>query len=453
MANGAMHLLVQFSRFAASAFVAGLWQGVAMITALALCLRLLPRLNAAARFAIWSIAFALLTMLPVLSSRTSAVRHIHAMPPLLHVGRSWEFAIAAVWLLLMVWRTGQLAVHAVRLRRIWQRATPVQDSGKNLQIFKQAGRKATLCTSADVDAPSVIGFFSPRLLVPAWMFAQLSEAELRQVVLHECEHLRRRDDWINVLQKVALALFPVNPAMFWVDRRMSLEREMACDAGVVMSIAAPFDYANCLTRLAEYRMVRRQVALSLSAWARRSELACRVQNLLRPARRMSALQARTLGALLSLRLAAGSLEMARVPRLVSFDNENSTLIAEQTAFRSSSPAGPRAIPAEYRPAGIQSRPQLIQAEFPLPKPAQHSAAGLPSTTATHRLRPSIRSIRIMHKAFPPRLVRTSGKESQSSRTAAESGRNSARAVYVLKIDFSPSYAAVRVGDGWLFIQL
>ena len=41
--------------------------------------------------------------------------------------------------------------------------------------------------------------------------------------------------------KVALALFPLNPALFWVDRQLSLERELACDAGVVTATAAPFD--------------------------------------------------------------------------------------------------------------------------------------------------------------------------------------------------------------------
>ena len=57
------------------------------------------------------------------------------------------------------------------------------------------------------------------------MFAKLTLPELRQVVLHECEHLRRRDDWMNLLQKIALAMFPLNLPMLWVDRRLSLERE------------------------------------------------------------------------------------------------------------------------------------------------------------------------------------------------------------------------------------
>ena len=454
MANAAMHLVIQFSRFAASAFVAGLWQGVAMIAALALCLRLLPRLNATARFAVWSIAFALLAMLPVLDPWTSAAKHLDASSPLLHVGRSWEFVIAAVWLSLMLWRIGQLTIQAVRLRRIWQRAIPVPGSDKNLQIFEQAGRKATLCTSADVDAPSVIGFLSPRLLIPEWIFAQLTEAELRQVVLHECEHLRRRDDWLNVLQKVALALFPLNPAMLWVDRRLSLEREMACDAGVVTSLAAPFDYANCLTRLAEHRMVRHRVALSLSAWTRQSELAHRVHDLLRPMRRMSTLQARALAGLLSIGLAAGSLEMARVPRLVSFDNDASARATEQVALSSASSAGARAIPAEYRSEGIQSRPRLVQADLPLPAFEQRSAERHASATATRRgIRPSRRSSRAKQRILPARLVRTAVKQSPSSRTAAQFGRTSARAVYMLKIDFSPYYAAVPFDDGWLFFQL
>ena len=59
----------------------------------------------------------------------------------------------------------------------------------------------------------MIGFFSPRLLIPEWLFAKLAPSDLQQIVLHECEHLRRGDDWINLLQKVGLALFPLNPAL------------------------------------------------------------------------------------------------------------------------------------------------------------------------------------------------------------------------------------------------
>ena len=96
-----------------------------------------------------------------------------------------------------------------------------------------SGRRAELCLSDEVDRPSVVGFFRPRILLTPELFACLSAAELEQVVLHEMEHVRRYDDWTNLLQKLSLALVPLHPVLLWVERRMCLERELACDDRVM----------------------------------------------------------------------------------------------------------------------------------------------------------------------------------------------------------------------------
>ena len=127
----------------------------------------------------------------------------------------------------------------------------------------------------------MIGFLAPRILIPEWLFARLTPGELEQVVLHEAEHLRRRDDWTNLLQKLSLVLFPLNPALAWMERRLCREREMACDEGVVRRTQAPRAYAACLTSLAERGLQRRVQALSLGAFERRPELVHRVHSILR----------------------------------------------------------------------------------------------------------------------------------------------------------------------------
>ena len=88
-------------------------------------------------------------------------------------------------------------------------------------------RAAALCVSDEVDRPSVVGFFAPRILVPAALLERLSADELRQIVLHEMEHLRRGDDWTNLLQKLSLVVFPLNPALIWIERQLCVERELA----------------------------------------------------------------------------------------------------------------------------------------------------------------------------------------------------------------------------------
>ena len=119
------------------------------------------------------------------------------------------------------------------MRSLWRDARPVAVEAEIAALLATVPlRRVELCLSGEVDRPSVIGFFSPRVLIPEWLYAQLSAPELFQIVLHEVEHLRRADDWLNLLQKLSFALFPLNPALVWIERRLCSERELACDDGV-----------------------------------------------------------------------------------------------------------------------------------------------------------------------------------------------------------------------------
>jgi len=447
MPHPAMNLLLDLSRFTAQAFVSGLWQGVVLISAVAICLRGMFRGSPSIRFAIWSVAFALVIAIPLLHLRMLAVQPSNAPSAVIHLGAVWGFAIAGIWATLMLARASQLLVQAIRLRRIWKRAKPVVVEPEILALLQSGKRSAELCTSADVDSPSVIGFFSPRLLIPEWLLAKLTQPELQQIVLHECQHLSRYDDWMNLLQKIGLVLFPLNPALLWVDRRLSLERELACDAGVVASTAAPFDYAHCLTRLAEHRLRSRTVALALSAWSRQSELARRVHSLLRPMRKMSPLQARISIALLSVGLAGGAVEMARAPRLVSFTEAVSAPVAEAAA-PVMGPAAFQAFPVVYRPTAAQPHATLLKAVMPAAKTPRMLPLAKPAMRKPRQA--ELHTVQAASEPQQPHMVLTTA-------TTTMQGDNfsftSVRAVYAMPTESSPSFAAVPFGDGWLIVQL
>ncbi len=219
-----------------------------------------------------------------------------------------------------------LAVHSMRLRRLWKAARPVEVSATLAAALGDVrGGRVTICTTEMLDRPSVIGFLAPRILIPAWLMARLTPGELEQIVLHEAEHLRRRDDWTNLAQKLALVAFPLNPALAWMEHRLCREREMACDEGVVRITKAPRAYAACLASLAERGLERRAEALSLGAWHRRSELVHRVHGILLRKRGLSKAAAGALLGAVGCALVAGSVEMARCPQLVAFVPEQKSL--------------------------------------------------------------------------------------------------------------------------------
>jgi beta-lactamase regulating signal transducer with metallopeptidase domain len=325
---------------AAEMVAAALWQGVLIAGALALFFRLVPRISAAYRFAAWMAAFVVLLCLSLFSlmpdfvaGTTNAMQaKLVASKPWLIIDARWSLVIASLWVAVSLFRAADLAVHSLRLRRLWKDAEPVQPYERVEALLAAAaaecGREPVeVCTTTTLRRPSVIGFFRPRILIPDWLFARLTKGELEQIVLHEAEHLRRRDDWTNLAQKICLVLFPLNPALMWIERRLCREREMACDEGVVRVTRAPRAYAACLASMAERGLERRVEALSLGAWQRRPELVHRVHGILRNKGKLNPACARVLLGTLGCGLFAGSVELARSPRLVAFTPERSVVAA------------------------------------------------------------------------------------------------------------------------------
>ncbi len=336
---GASSWLVAFAESAAPVAVAALWQGAAIALVLWACLGLTSRIKihmgAAQRFGIWAAGFAVVVGLGFLPwLRTGIAGAVASSAPSgsmaprawLEFDDRWAFAIAALWLAASLVRLASLAVHAVHLRRLWSSARPIEVEAKVRALLAAASptrRSIEICTTHKLDRPSVIGFLAPRILIPEWLYSRLTPGELEQVILHEAEHLRRRDDWTNLFQKLALVLFPLNPALIWIESRLCREREMACDEGVVRRTQAPRAYAECLTSLAERglelrRECRRAHALSLGAFERRPELVRRVYSILARKQVLHPLAARALVGVAGCGLLIASVELARCPQMVAF---------------------------------------------------------------------------------------------------------------------------------------
>jgi len=344
---------------ATGALVATVWQGALLAALAGLVLHLLPKTPAAVRFAIWFAVFLVVTALPVASlwPRTAGGPAGTGQVAWLTLDMRWSLAIAAVWAAASLVRAGTLAVAAFRVRALWKRATPVEVLGlsdpnrddRTAAIgFPQSGRRAQLCVSDEVDRPTVIGFFAPKIVIPSWLLEKLTPAELEQIVIHEAGHLGRADDWMNLLQKIALVVFPLNPALAWVERRLCFERELAVDERVLKAFAgkagAAKAYAACLATVAEHRLEKRGLALALGALGRESELGRRVGRILKRGESMRPAHAKLVlgGAMLGLIAAAAGLE--RCPQVVGFASESAQTTASVTPQR----PGSRLIHASVR---------------------------------------------------------------------------------------------------------
>ena len=90
----------------------------------------------------------------------------------------------------------------------------------------------------------------------------------------------RKDDWTNLIQKILGALLFFHPAVWWIEKKLALEREMACDDLVLAQTTSPRAYAECLVSLAEKSFLRRGLALAQAAVDRVRNVSLRVTRIL-----------------------------------------------------------------------------------------------------------------------------------------------------------------------------
>jgi beta-lactamase regulating signal transducer with metallopeptidase domain len=171
---------------------------------------------------------------------------------------------------------GDLAIDLFKLLRI-------KAFSRIVEAIPRQHRSARVAASALVQTPTAIGYLHPRIVVPLDLPERVSADELQAIVAHENAHLERYDDWTKALQTAIVRLSWFAPALWALATRMDLERELASDERV---LARSFDarvYAGCLVRLAAD--VRR-AHTAPAAWISRSQVAVRVERLLKPAGRL-----------------------------------------------------------------------------------------------------------------------------------------------------------------------
>ena len=131
------------------------------------------------------------------------------------------------------------------------------------------------CESLQLDAPVVVGWIRPVVLLPVSALTGLDETQLQAVIAHELAHIQRLDAFVNLFQIAVESLLFYHPAVWWLGKRIREERENCCDDAAVAVCGSPVTYAHALARMAESR-----VAPQLLMAANRGPLAARVARLL-----------------------------------------------------------------------------------------------------------------------------------------------------------------------------
>lgn len=320
-----LHAIAQFSTLR---ILDSLVEGSALAGLGALLLRMTPRQNAAARFTVWFSTLLAIAGLPLLAASTPH-QSISATitRPAITVPESWALYLFGAWVLVAGYSLFGVARAAWHLRVLRKSCAAIDPSELDPVLQEtlrccRMKRSVELCTSEQVRVPTAIGLVRPAVVIPRWVMAELSAPELNQILLHELAHLRRRDDWTNLIQQVVRALFFFHPAVWWIEKIIALEREMACDEAVLAETDSPRAYAECLANLAEKSFVRRSLALAQAALGRIQQTSRRIAEILDVNRPKGSAGAwRPVVSLVAGFAIAFAVLGARTPRVVGFSND------------------------------------------------------------------------------------------------------------------------------------
>jgi bla regulator protein blaR1 len=131
------------------------------------------------------------------------------------------------------------------------------------------------CECHRLDAPAVLGWFRPVVLLPMRALTGMDEQQIEAVIAHELAHIRRLDCFVNLFQIAVETLLFYHPAVWWVSQKVRAERENCCDDEAISICGDAVVYARALTLMEEWR-----TAPALMMAANRSPLAERVVRLL-----------------------------------------------------------------------------------------------------------------------------------------------------------------------------
>lgn len=282
----------ELARISAERMLNGVAEGVVIALFAGVLLQVmrrqnLGRRNSGTRFAVLLAALFSIAALPVLAVVRASVGAS------ISKGAVWAVTVPSLWATYFVLAWAAIAMVGLarvglglwQLRKVRAGSKDVDPATLDVVLQKtleefQSRRQVTIAISEKVMVPAAIGFFRPMIILPSWALRELSTAELNSILIHELAHLHRRDDWTNLAQKVLRAVLFFHPAVWWVERQLSLEREMACDDVVLARTENPRAYAECLVTVAERSLMRRGLALAQAAVSKMRQTTLRVAQIL-----------------------------------------------------------------------------------------------------------------------------------------------------------------------------
>ena len=412
-------------------------KGTVILVAVGIVVSSLRRMSAANRYAIWSVGFGLVLMLPLLSLSMPSwglpgltiPQSTEALPAssreilttqndnvllspatgarvdpialtnkpitdgrttvLPTQARSWLTVERLKAGVVVLWAIGALAllvrlvfgvvfVHGVSRRAI--RNSSGSSNSRRTPVKSRFGIPSTVRVvySEEVSMPLCWGFFHPIVILPENANSWPSDRR-SSVMLHELAHATRCDYAAHIVTQIVCALYWPNPLVWMAAQRAAMERELACDDEAMDAGIRSDVYAGHLLDVVKSLRVA-TIPAGAIAMARTSSLANRI-------RRILSSRERTQVSKPGLVLACATALMLALP-VVAFDVRG----ADDRTFEESSVTSNVAAD-NLSQQGRTVRDRIEQLEDRDPRIRRYAAWALGELESSRGVQPLVRSLR------------------------------------------------------------
>ena len=240
------------------------WQGSVVAVAAAGMLRILEPVQGRTRYRVLCAVLIAILVLPVVplvfaaiftarNGSTAAASH----DPVVVLTAGWWTSTRVViglwvaWVAVFAFRVMRATVALHYARRECRPVSP--DVETRLDCWndvRMTGRRTRLVVCESVTSAAVLAGGPPLIALAPRLLEHLTDEELDRIVIHEWAHVQRRDDVAHLLQVAVAAFAGWHPAVWWCNRQLHVEREVASDERAAELTGSTKAYAACLAKLA-----------------------------------------------------------------------------------------------------------------------------------------------------------------------------------------------------------
>ena len=161
-------------------------------------------------------------------------------------------AVAGAYALAVAMMFGRIFASALKLKALAGSAT----------LMALRNGVPVLSTDAKVP-PATFGWLRPVILIPHTILSEISADEFDMILVHEEQHIQRRDYLFNLLRAVVQALLVFSPWIYWLGNRLIEDMELSCDELTVQTKrCSARSYGNMLFRLGIHSSPRTDLLFS-----------------------------------------------------------------------------------------------------------------------------------------------------------------------------------------------